>query len=310
MRAFAEVTLDEQRLVKVIARSAAEVIGDHATILLCSSDGLGLVPAAIHTADPVMLERTRMLFHEPLVLATHHAARRVLETGESVRVVLGDLASYETTPRYAAFVREVGMHGLLLVALRVLGRPIGLLSIIRYRPTSPAFDARDAELAESLAVHAALAIANARAYAAEHAARSRFGRLAEANLLGILVVNLDGTVREIDHALLAMLGRSRDEILSGRVPWGSLTPPGWGDVDARAREQLHATGIAALREKEFLHNDGRRVPVLSGRRCSKAGEPSRSSSISPSARPSSSARGSPRSSRRPTTRSSARRSTA
>ncbi len=264
MRAFAEATLDEQRLVRAIARSAAEVIGDHATVLLCSSDGVGLVPAAIHTADPEMLARTRTLFEEPLVLATHHAARGVLETGVSVRVVLDDLARYETTPRYASFVREVGMHGLLLVALRVLDRPIGLLSIIRYRPTSPAFDARDAELAESLAAHAALAIANARAYAGERAARSRFGRLVESNLIGILVANVDGTVHEINDALLAMVGRSREDILSGRVPWASLTPPEWREVDARAIAQLAASGIAARREKGYVHADGHRVPVMCG----------------------------------------------
>jgi PAS domain S-box-containing protein len=61
-----------------------------------------------------------------------------------------------------------------------------------------------------------------------------------------------------------MLGYSREELLSGRVAWRSLTPPEWGGVDARALEQLLATGVGGLREKEYLRKDGSRVPVLIG----------------------------------------------
>ena len=64
--------------------------------------------------------------------------------------------------------------------------------------------------------------------------------------------------------LLDLLGYSRDEILSGRIPWGSLTPPEWRDVDARALAQLEASGIAGLREKEYVRKDGKRVPVMAG----------------------------------------------
>jgi PAS domain-containing protein len=35
-------------------------------------------------------------------------------------------------------------------------------------------------------------------------------------------------------------------------------------VDARAIEQLTTTGVAGLREKEFIRKDGTRVPVLAG----------------------------------------------
>jgi PAS domain S-box-containing protein len=132
--------------------------------------------------------------------------------------------------------------------------------------------------AESVADHAALAIGNARAYAAERAARdaaekatsafrqseARFSRLRESGVLGMIVSNLDGRIIEINDTLLGLLGYTRDEILSGSVVWGALTPPEWHDVDARAIEQLRTDGVTRLREKEYLRKDGQRLPVLIG----------------------------------------------
>src|SRR5258708_7549937 len=54
------------------------------------------------------------------------------------------------------------MHTGLMVALRVRGAPIGALSMGRYERARPPFDEHDKELAQTLADHAALAIANAR----------------------------------------------------------------------------------------------------------------------------------------------------
>ncbi len=73
-----------------------------------------------------------------------------------------------------------------------------------------------------------------------------------------------GVSIRFNDTLLRLIGYSRDELLSGRVPWPSLTAPEWSDVDARAIEQLRATGVAGLREKEFTRKDGTRVPVLAG----------------------------------------------
>jgi len=55
-----------------------------------------------------------------------------------------------------------GGHSLLLVALRARGESIGLLSMVRFRPSSPPFDEQNRDLAQALADHAALAISNAR----------------------------------------------------------------------------------------------------------------------------------------------------
>ena len=94
-------------------------------------------------------------------------------------------------------------------------------------------------------------------------AESRFRILSESGVVGIIAARIDGTILEVNSAVEAMLGYSRDDIVSGRVVWSDLTPPEWKDTDARAVENLETRG-SALREKEYVHKDGHRVPVVIG----------------------------------------------
>lgn len=94
--------------------------------------------------------------------------------------------------------------------------------------------------------------------------QARLTALYDAGIIGIIVATLGGRVLEINDALLAMLGFTGEEIVSGAVPWRSLTPAEWQEPDQRAIAALRATGSAPLREKEYLHKNGTRVPVLVG----------------------------------------------
>jgi PAS domain S-box-containing protein len=281
MRTFAEATTDLEQLLKVVARNVAEVLGDACVLLTLTADGERLAPAAAHAIDPDALERVHALLKtDPFLLRTHPAARMVLETRGVMLVPHIDPARLrgQTTSAYAAFQQEQGIHSLLAVALHAHGRALGLLTLTRYRTTSAAFDEQDRELALNLADHASLAIVNARLYVAEHTARlaaedamrsrreaeARFARLAEAGVLGIVVSRLDGSILDVNPYLENLLGHSREALLSGAVPWASLTPPDWSEVDVRAFQQLLATGVGELREKEYVRADGARVPVLLG----------------------------------------------
>jgi PAS domain S-box-containing protein len=100
---------------------------------------------------------------------------------------------------------------------------------------------------------------------ARKASEARFSQLADTGIIGIVISDPDRRILEINDALLVMIGYSREEIVSGAVPWSSLTPPEW-----RRREeeeelgQTLAADFTGLREKEYLRKDGRRVPVLIG----------------------------------------------
>jgi len=89
------------------------------------------------------------------------------------------------------------------------------------------------------------------------------GRLQEANVLGVVVVG-EHQVYEANDAYLDIIGYSRDDLEAGRVHWRKITPPGWASVEDKAMEQLLQTGACQPFEKEYVHRDGHRVPVLIG----------------------------------------------
>ncbi len=96
------------------------------------------------------------------------------------------------------------------------------------------------------------------------ASESHFRRLTEANLLGIVTGDPDGTIRDANDAFLDLVGYSRDDLDAGRLRWADLTPPADRRRDARALAELVAEGSCAAFEKEFIRKDGRHIPVLVG----------------------------------------------
>jgi PAS domain S-box-containing protein len=89
-------------------------------------------------------------------------------------------------------------------------------------------------------------------------------RLVEANVVGILMFNLEGAIIGANEAFLRMVQYSREEIASGRVRWTDLTPAEWRGHNERALADVKATGILQPFEKEYFRKDGSRVPVLVG----------------------------------------------
>src|SRR5581483_7779432 len=90
---------------------------------------------------------------------------------------------------------------------------------------------------------------------------ARFRRLVDSNIMGILTVELDGNITEINDAAVEMLGYTREEILSS-VRWPQLIPP--DRVESSRMEFVHLIrdGSLAPREGELVRKDGERVPVL------------------------------------------------
>jgi PAS domain-containing protein len=62
----------------------------------------------------------------------------------------------------------------------------------------------------------------------------KFARLAESGILGILVCDLLGNIKEANDSFLDMVGYTRDEVLSGTVRWAEMTPPEWRHLDDEA----------------------------------------------------------------------------
>ena len=89
-------------------------------------------------------------------------------------------------------------------------------------------------------------------------------RLVDANVIGIVIWNVDGAITEANEAFLQMVQYSHEELVSGCVHWMDLTPAEWRDRDERAIAELKATGVFRPFEKEYRRKDGSIVSVLIG----------------------------------------------
>jgi PAS domain S-box-containing protein len=95
----------------------------------------------------------------------------------------------------------------------------------------------------------------------------RIRRLIDSNIIGIVIWDLDGRLLDANDAFLRMVGYEREDLQAG-LGWFEITPPEWQQEHARYEaEELKATGMMQVREKEYFRKDGSRVPVLIGAAC-------------------------------------------
>jgi PAS domain S-box-containing protein len=93
---------------------------------------------------------------------------------------------------------------------------------------------------------------------------AKFRRLVEANIFGVAIGDFVGNINYANDALLQIIGYSREELEAGQVRWIDLTPPEFLELDRQAGEELRQRGVCKSFEKEYIHKDGHRVPVLLG----------------------------------------------
>ena len=103
-----------------------------------------------------------------------------------------------------------------------------------------------------------------RAEATVREREARIRRLVESNIIGIIFWDLAGAITDANDAFLQMVGYSRQELLSGKIDWTSMTPPEHHAADIQRIEELRCTGSIPSFEKEFLRKDGSRIPTLMG----------------------------------------------
>jgi PAS domain S-box-containing protein len=93
---------------------------------------------------------------------------------------------------------------------------------------------------------------------------SRFNRLAETNILGIITATMDGKILEANPAFLQMTGYTQADLCGGRIRWAEMTPPKYQTVEAQAIAELKTTGKCTPFEKEYIRKDGSSIPVIVG----------------------------------------------
>jgi len=103
-----------------------------------------------------------------------------------------------------------------------------------------------------------------RAEAALKLSEQRFRGFKESGIIGIILSDLDGNIKEANEAFLSMVGYTEADFLAGKVNGETLNTPDRERTDTAAMVELQTKGVAHAWEKELLHKDGSRVPILIG----------------------------------------------
>jgi PAS domain S-box-containing protein len=186
--------------------------------------------------------------------------RYVASTREPVIV---DDASAESRFSTDPYIRQKGARSVLCLPLLKQARLIGVL-YLENNLAPGIFAPKRIALLKLLASQAAIALENAGLYRDLAEREAKIRRLVDANIVGVLIGDLDGRILEANDAFLRIVGYDRDDLLAGHLRWSDITPPEWIERNEMEWEKLKKTGILQPYEKEYFRKDGSRVPVLIG----------------------------------------------
>jgi len=161
------------------------------------------------------------------------------------------------------YIRRQRARSVLCLPLVKQGRLVALLYLENNLAAGVFTPARIAVL-NVLASQAAMSLENSRLYRELQEREAKIRRLVDANIVGVLISDLDGRIIEANDSFLQMVRYTRDDLAAGQLRWSELTPPEWQGVSESAVAHLRATGTCEVFEKEYFRSDGSRVPVLVG----------------------------------------------
>jgi PAS domain S-box-containing protein len=187
--------------------------------------------------------------------------RYVMRTRETV--ILEDAASQNLFSADPYLVRHRA-RSILCLPLINRGNLIGVLYLENNLAPRVFASARIAVL-KLLASQAAISLENTRLYRELANREAKIRRLVDANIFGIFIWDLHGTILDANDAFLRVLGYEREDLVAGRLRWTDLTAAQWGGRDRQELlAEVQRTGSLQPFEWEHVRKDGSRVPVLVG----------------------------------------------
>ena len=248
-----------EKLLDTVMRTALEQAGAERAVLILSREaGQRIVAEAATGNDGIIVQ----LRDEPVsgFILPETIFRYVLHTQESV--ILDDAAvfnPFSTDP----YIAQRHARSVLCLPLTNQAKLIGVL-YLENNLTPHVFSPARTAVLKLLASQAAISLENTRLYRDLAEREARIRRLVDANIIGIVISDVEGRILEANDAFLRMVGYDRDDLVSQRVRWTDMTPPEWRDRDQHLVQELKRTGSLQPFEKEFFRKDGSRVPVLIG----------------------------------------------
>jgi len=246
-----------EKLIDTLMRTAIEHAGaQRGLLILPRGDELRITAEATTSGDSIIVR----LQEASVAAVPESIVHYVVRTQQSV--ILDD-ASAQNPFSGDTYIGQHHARSILCLPLMNQSKLIGVL-YLENNLTPHVFTPTRTAVLKLLASQAAISLENTRLYGDLQQREAKIRRLVDANIIGIFMWETEGEIIEANEAFLAMVGYSREDLVSGRVRWTQLTPPEWRQRNVRALAELKATGIAQPYEKDYFRKDGSRVPVLVG----------------------------------------------
>jgi len=247
------------KLVETLMTLALQDAGANRGLLILPQDGEFRIEAeALTSGDKVGVALRQAPIADPAY--PESVLRYVIRTHKSVILDDGTKAALFLNDEYLQRQRP---GSVLCLPLMRQGRLTGLL-YLENTLTTHAFTSDRVAVLEVLSAQAAISLENTRLYGDLQEREAKVRRLVDSNIIGIFMWDLQGHITDANETFLGLIGFDRDDLVSGRVRWTTLTPAEWSNADQRSVAELKDNGTAHPYEKEFFRKDGSRVPVLVG----------------------------------------------
>jgi PAS domain S-box-containing protein len=248
-----------EKLIDSLMRAAIEHAGAQRGLLILPQADKILVEAEATIGESDISVYQGGAVMNPAVLP-ESVVRYVMRTRHDV--ILDDAAAanqFSSDP----YIAKHGVRSILCLPLLNQTRLTGVL-YLENNLAVRVFTPDRITVLRMLVFQGAISLENTRLYRDLEDREAKIRRLVDANILGVFVWNIEGTVVEANNAFLRMVQYDHEYLASGRLRWTELTPVEWRGHDQQAIANLMSTGFFQPFEKEYFRKDGGRVPVLVG----------------------------------------------
>jgi PAS domain S-box-containing protein len=248
-----------EELLETLMRTAMEHAGAERGLLILAQGAQQSIAAEATVSEGAIRMHLRQAAVSPSLLP-ESVLHSVCRTQESVILDDAGASHFSKDP----YICEHKTRSLLCLPLSNRGNLSGAL-YLENNLAPRAFTATHISVLKLLASQAAMSLENAGLYQDLAEREARIRRLVDANIVGMVIADLDGRILEANNAFLRMVGYERGDLVSGRLLWTDLTPAQYlgRNRDEVIAELQHGGRLPAF-EWEYIRKDGSRVPVLSG----------------------------------------------